>query len=110
MGLPPHTTHILQPLDVGVFSHVKRKFHEVCLAVGKRSARYTVMKNNFPIAWKNSLEQGATKKVIQSAFQRSGLHPFDPTAIDLLKVQNNYRYSSYILHIVQVIKIDKKIS
>ena len=32
LKLPPHTTHLLQPLDVGVFNHLKRTWEPI---VGK---------------------------------------------------------------------------
>ena len=82
MGLPPHTTHLLQPLDVGIFNHVKKCYNEICISSGMRNSKVTITKSFFPIIWKNAIEQGATPSIIKSAFRRSGLHPFDPCAID----------------------------
>ena len=96
IGLPPHTTHILQPLDVGVFGHVKRKFNEICLSLGKRSSRYCVTKSCFPAAWKNAITQGATAKIIKSSFERCGIYPFDPTAVDDSQIQDNYMLVLYL--------------
>ena len=88
-GLPPHCTHILQPLNVGVFNHLKKKFQEICISSGMKSARACITKSCFPIVWKNCVEQAATPNVVQSAFRRSGLCPFDPTAIDSSQVKDN---------------------
>ena len=82
MGLPPHTTHLLQPLDVGIFNHIKRSYNQICVSSGMRNLKLTINKALFPITWKNSIQQGATPSVIKSAFRRSGLYPFDPCAID----------------------------
>ena len=82
MGLSPHTTHLLQPLDVGIFNHVKKSYNQICVASGMRNSKVNITKSFFPITWKNSIEQGATPSVIKSAFRRSGLFPFEPCAID----------------------------
>lgn len=34
IGLPPHTTHILQPLDVGIMGPLKRKFSDIANNIG----------------------------------------------------------------------------
>ena len=31
LGFPPNTAHILQPLDVGVFNHVKKEEKKACV-------------------------------------------------------------------------------
>ena len=82
MGFPPHTTHLLQPLDVGIFNHVKKSYTQICVSSGMRSSKSIITKSYFPITWKNAIEQGATPSVIQSAFRRSGVFPFDPCAVD----------------------------
>ena len=82
MGLPPHTTHLLQPLDVSVFNHVKKAYNELSLQLGLRAAYSVVTKSDFHIVWHSAVEQACTPKVIKSAFQRSGLYSFDPCAID----------------------------
>ena len=92
LGLPPHCTHILQPLDVGIFNHLKKKFHEICVASGMTSARATITKACFPAVWRNCIEQAATPNIVKSAFRRSGIFPFDPTAVDSSQVHDNTRY------------------
>ena len=86
VGLPAHTTHILQPLDVGIFNHIKKKYNSICISTGARSARARITKQHFPTAWKLACA-AATKPVVQSAFKRAGIYPFDPTAIDDSKIK-----------------------
>ena len=88
-GFPPHTTHILQPLDVGIFNHMKKYYNHVCIGVGQRNSRAVVTKSYFPSVWQQCVEKGCTKKIIKSAFQRSGIYPFDPTAVDESKIIDN---------------------
>ena len=86
LGLPAHTTHLLQPLDVGIFQHIKKKYNSLCIATGARSARSRVTKQYFPTVW-NQACKAATKEIIKSAFRRAGICPFDPTAVDGSKLR-----------------------
>ena len=63
-GFPPHTTHILQPLDVGIFGQIKKAFNSICVTAGLRSAKNVITRSCFPITWKNSIERGATTAVV----------------------------------------------
>ena len=94
MGLPPHTTHILQPLDVGVFNHVKKAYNEVSIQLGLKATNSVVTKADFHVVWNVAVKQSCTKSVLQSAFRRSSLFPFDPCAIDDSKVIKR----QYVLH------------
>jgi hypothetical protein len=89
LGFPPHTTHILQPLDVGIFGPIKSKFHSLCVTAGMCNTKATLNKLRFPVVWKNAISQAATKAVVSAAFRRSGLYPFDPTAVDQSKLSKN---------------------
>ena len=60
MGLPPHSTHLSQPLDVDIFNHVKKSYNQICVSSGIRNSKVNVMKSFFRITWTNSIEQGTT--------------------------------------------------
>ena len=87
IGFPAHTTHLLQPLDVGVFAEVKKNDNAIVVAAGARSTKSRITKSYFPTTWSNALKQAASVKLIQSAFRRTGLSPFDPTALDTSKIK-----------------------
>lgn len=46
--LPPHTTHILQPLDVGVYGPVKKCWKKILKDHKLRTMAETVLKEDFP--------------------------------------------------------------
>lgn len=75
--LPPHTTHMLQPLDVGCFGLLQRKWIERCEryveTFGFGIPRRDVVREYF-IARKASF----TAKIIKAAWKRTGLYPFNP--------------------------------
>ena len=98
MGLPPHTTHILQPLDVGVFNHIKKAYNELSIELGLRATNSMVTKADFHVVWNAAVKQSCTPSVVQSAFRRSGLFPFDPCAIDDSKVIKR----QYVQNIVKI--------
>ena len=86
LAFPAHTTHILQPLDVGIFQHIKKRFNQLCISAGKVDSRSRITKQYFPQTWHSALK-AATKSVIESSFQRAGIYPFNPTAVDDSKIK-----------------------
>jgi hypothetical protein len=77
--LPPHTTHHLQPLDVGVFSHLS---HAWSSEVKKWSeSGYVIRKNNLISIYDKARRRALTKSNICSAFRTCGIEPYDPSVI-----------------------------
>ena len=83
--LPPHTTHLLQPLDVALFKYVKGQLDKVAnkirlatMAIGIGALQLN--KSNFHKIYKAVHESIAPATVI-NGFRKCGIHPFDPTAI-----------------------------
>ena len=83
-ALPPNSTHILQPMDVGVFGPLKKQWRKILDKWRRESRRRgNIPKEQFP-----GLLQGLwcaiTPKIranLHSAFRATGLHPFDPEAV-----------------------------
>ena len=79
-GFPPHTTHLLQPLDVAVFQPLKH-YHAKALDIIARDGCVNFDKLDFL----NTIEQIRTQafktSTIQSAFKRTGIWPFCPEII-----------------------------
>jgi uncharacterized membrane protein len=77
--LPPHTTHRLQPLDVGVFSHLS---HAWASEVKRWSeSGYVVSKSNLITIYDMARKRALTKGIICAAFRKCGIEPYDPSVI-----------------------------
>jgi hypothetical protein len=78
MCLPAHTSHILQPLDVGVFKSFKSFFskscHEYMMTNPGRVITTDVLASLVGKAWPQSL----TPLNILSGFRKCGIYPFNP--------------------------------
>ncbi|XP_053382064.1 uncharacterized protein LOC123532137 [Mercenaria mercenaria] len=81
VGLPGHTTHILQPLDVKIIGPLKSRFAEMTVKLGFGGAGVTIGKAKFPIVMKHAIDS-ATPVSIQDAFAVTGICPYNPSAID----------------------------
>ncbi len=81
--LPPHCTHVAQPLDVSCFSALKRAWHQVCHQYtidnpGKRVTRFQ-FSQLFSTAWL----QAMTAKNVIAGFRACGVCPLDKTVFEV---------------------------
>ncbi|KAK5805975.1 hypothetical protein VI817_000233 [Penicillium citrinum] len=78
--LPSHTSHKLQPCDVGVFSPLKTAYRaqveQAC-----RAGVNNIGKPHFTYLYDRARAEAFTPRNIQSAWSRSGLFPFDPSRV-----------------------------
>ncbi len=74
--LPPHTTHKLQPLDVGCFGLLTRKWLERCEAVIE-ATRENILKGDFVREYMNVRKSTMTQEIITAAWKKTGLFPFN---------------------------------
>jgi hypothetical protein len=78
--MPPHASHLLQPLDVGCFAVLKRSY-------GTRVAEYTrlgidsIEKDDFLDIFPAARDDSFKESIIQSAFAATGLVPLDPDRV-----------------------------
>ena len=78
--IPPHTSHLLRPLDVGCFSPLKTLYgHEV--AELARQSVYHVDKLNFLWIYQNIRTRTLSDTSIKAGFQATGLVPFSPERV-----------------------------
>lgn len=75
--LPPHCTHKLQPLDVGVLGPLQTAYadqvDEHVISVGQG-----ISKPEFITLYTTARRQSVKKKLIEDAFRHCGIHPLNP--------------------------------
>ncbi|PWW73467.1 hypothetical protein C7212DRAFT_149699, partial [Tuber magnatum] len=74
--LPAHTSHILQPLDIFVFSLISTYYTQ---EVNK--LRVPVNKDQFPNLLAHTHIKAFTVSNIKTGFQVIGIYPFNPSII-----------------------------
>jgi hypothetical protein len=74
--LPPHTTHFSQPLDVAIFSPLKRAYSDI-LQRRTQAGEQGVWKGNFYSLLVEAQEIAFTPENIRSGFWWTGLVPLD---------------------------------
>ena len=78
--LPPHSSHLTQPLDAGFFSQLKKAYGKE-IEVFVRSHINHITKVEFFLAFTAAYKASMTKKNITGSFRGAGLVPFDPQAV-----------------------------
>ncbi|KAK5987494.1 MFS-type transporter clz9-like protein [Cladobotryum mycophilum] len=71
---PPHSTHILQPLDVGVFQPLKNSQQKVLRAL-LQSSLLNFSRLDFLTSFKRTYDEGFTRHNIITGFEKSGIYP-----------------------------------
>jgi hypothetical protein len=78
--MPPHSSHLLQPLDVGCFAPLKRRYGDQISALARNRIHF-VSKETFLQAFKPAFEQALTAENIKAGFRGAGLVPHNPDAV-----------------------------
>ena len=74
--LPPHSTHLLQPLDVGLFSPLQKAYGKV-VDRATRFSFFTIWKGNFLPLLVQARQAAYTEANILAEWQGAGLIPFN---------------------------------
>jgi len=80
LRMPPHSSHLLQPLDVGCFSPLKRAYSREIESLIRDHINH-VTKLEFLPAVKAAYDRSFTPANIQSAFQGADLIPHQPDVV-----------------------------
>jgi hypothetical protein len=78
--LPSHTSHKLQPCNVGVFAPLKAAYHNKAKKLLQGGAN-TVGKQHFTSLYSPAREKAFTKRNIMAAWAACGLFPFNPDRV-----------------------------
>ncbi|KDQ53044.1 hypothetical protein JAAARDRAFT_99261, partial [Jaapia argillacea MUCL 33604] len=74
--LPSHTTHALQPCDVGVFGPLAQSWKSEVNKSGREQIR--ISKDNILIFYKTACDRALKPSTVISAFAKTGIWPFNP--------------------------------
>jgi hypothetical protein len=78
--MPPHSSHLLQPLNVACFSPLKRSYGDEISALA-RSRIHHINKQTFLPAFKAAFKKTFTAENVRAGFQGAGLVPYNPEAV-----------------------------
>ena len=79
--LPSHSTHILQPCDVGAFLPLADAYRKILNQKTKWGARYTIDKLLFLEILCQACIEAFNKHNIQRSWEKTGLFPFNPEVV-----------------------------
>ncbi len=78
--LPPHSSYLTQPLDVGCFSVLKRAYGRQIETFIKAHINH-ITKVEFFLAFTAAYKESITAQNAQAGFRGAGLVPFNPQAV-----------------------------
>lgn len=78
--MPPHTTHLLQPLDVCVFQPLKH-WHSEAVNEAVQNGDETFSKVEFLNAFNNFRSKAFKESTIRSAWNKTGLIHYNPALV-----------------------------
>lgn len=80
--LPPHCSHILQPLDIGCFGPLKACYNREAQLYMRKNPGCKITKFNIGQLSCSAYQKGLSPHNLTSSFKKSGIYPFNPKAID----------------------------
>ncbi|XP_053408884.1 uncharacterized protein LOC128559893 [Mercenaria mercenaria] len=81
--LPPHTSHLTQPLDVGVFGPLKSYYYSECQQYLQKNPGISITKYEVAHLTSRPYLKAFCPENIISAFRKSGIYPFDDRCISV---------------------------
>ena len=78
--MPPHSSHFLQPLDVGCFGPLKSSYGKQIEKMMRMQITH-ITKDDFLAAYITAHNTAMTMKNVQAGFRATGLAPYDPETV-----------------------------
>jgi hypothetical protein len=79
--MPPHSSHILQPLDIGVFSALKRHYRKDITNFARYDEIKPIERAQFIQFYAKARQHIFTPRYIESGWSGTGLYPFNPEKV-----------------------------
>lgn len=77
--LPPHSSHVLQPLDLGCFSPLKAAYRKGISELASLDDAAPIKKQRFLTTYKAARDQALSSRIIRSGWKATGIYPFNPS-------------------------------
>jgi len=77
LGFPPHTSHRLQPLDVGFYGPLKTAYSQACDDILVSNPGICISITHVPQLFSTAYFKVATIQTAVNAFRATGIEPFD---------------------------------
>ena len=81
--MPAHSSHLLQPLDVGCFSVLKQAYGHLIEQIMSRGVNHIDKREFLPI-YRQARQAALHQDNIRAGFAATGLVPYDPDRVLLL--------------------------
>ena len=88
--LPPNTTHLIQPLDKGVFGPLKTYWHQACQEFMRKNHGQVVTEYSFNKIFSKAWGQAMTIPNAMAAFRTTGVYPFNRSAVNVTDSTEKY--------------------
>ncbi|MEW8548101.1 MAG: hypothetical protein AB2693_31750 [Candidatus Thiodiazotropha sp.] len=92
--LPPHTSHLTQPLDVGVFGPFKTMYSRECQVYLKNHPGIAITKYEVAELTSRPYVKALSAENLISAFRKTGIYPFDRSTITESQVAPSTIYAN----------------
>ncbi|KAJ8310927.1 hypothetical protein KUTeg_012792 [Tegillarca granosa] len=90
--LPAHTSHVLQPLDLGRFGPFQKKYNSECHKSIRQNPSSTTY-NICSLACRSYIH-ALSPANLQSSFRKSGIYPYNPSAVDEINFKPSVAFKS----------------
>ena len=78
--MPPHSSHLLQPLDISCFAVLKRSYGRQVENLMRDGVNH-IDKSDFLTAYTTARKESLTSEIVRSGFAATGLVPYDPERV-----------------------------
>ncbi|UPX10142.1 uncharacterized protein EKO05_0000813 [Ascochyta rabiei] len=79
--LPPHASHVLQPLDLAPFSVLKSRYRSGIRALSALDDAAPIKKERFVTSYNKARDKGLSERVIRAGWKAAGLCPYNPDLV-----------------------------
>jgi DDE superfamily endonuclease/Tc5 transposase DNA-binding domain len=79
--LPPHSSHVLQPLDLSIFSQIKRSYRTQVEELTRFEDSAPIKKIRFVAYYNHAREEVLNERYIRAGWRGAGLFPWDPEKV-----------------------------